>query len=145
MKKKLFFAAALFLIGITAFSQKRAARTLTRNELLNQEYCSGLFSTSGGDYFDLRDDDGVAASYRNILQWLEGRVSGLKVVTEKTYNLIPYIRNEKAAVYVDEIMMDSDYLNTLSVTDIAMVKIMKGPFSGLRGSNGGVIAIYTKR
>jgi len=40
--------------------------------------------------------------------------------------------------------MDPSYLNVLSVNDIAMIKVIKGPFAGAIGNGGGgTIAIYT--
>jgi outer membrane receptor protein involved in Fe transport len=81
--------------------------------------------------------------YLNILDWLQGRVAGLQVYTARNNDRIPYIRNSRAGIYVDEIYRDADFLNSLPVTDIAMIKIIKGPFAGGFNSPGGVIAIYT--
>jgi hypothetical protein len=41
--------------------------------------------------------------------------------------------------------VDYDYLSMLPVTDIAMIKIIKGPFVGGWSGAGGAIAIYTIR
>jgi outer membrane receptor protein involved in Fe transport len=67
----------------------------------------------------------------------------MQVYTTRNNGRIPFIRNSRAGIYVDEILMDADFLNSLPVTDIAMIKIIKGPFAGGFNSPGGVIAIYT--
>ena len=143
--KKLLLSAFVFAISIAAFSQKRIAPTKTVEQRLNEEYCSGLFSTSDGTYFDMLDDNATisAKSYFNILDWLQGRVAGLRVYTLRNNDRLPIIRNSVAKIYVDEIPVAFDFLNSLPVTDIAMIKIIKGPSAGVFGAAGGVIAIYT--
>ncbi len=128
--------------SLVAFSQKKPVQPKTAEERLNETYCTGLFSTTEGTYFDLLDVTPITG-YFNILDWLQGRVAGLQVFTTNTGVRIPYIRNQWAAVYVDEIRRDVDFLNVLPVTDIAMIKVIKGPFLGGFGGAGGTIAIYT--
>jgi hypothetical protein len=42
--------------------------------------------------------------------------------------------------------MDASFLNSLSVNDIGMIKVIKGPFAGAIGNGGGgTLAIYTIR
>ena len=145
--KKLFFILIVLAFGISVFSQKRIAQLKTKEEILNETYCSGLFNTLHADYFDFMDD-GVNASamgYQNILDWLQGRVAGLRIVTARNNLRIPVIRNQIAGVYVDEMWMGYDFLSMLPVTDIAMTKIIKSPFAGGWGGAGGAIAIYTIR
>jgi hypothetical protein len=143
--KKLLLSAMVLLISIASFSQTRIARVKTREELLNEQYCSGLFKTYDGTYFDLVNDNTTisAKGYHNILDWLEGRVAGLQVYAARNNERIPLIRNSRAGIFVDEIAVSPEFLNSLSVNDIAMIKIIKGPFAGAINSPGGVIAIYT--
>ena len=143
--KKIIFAAVILLSSIAAFSQKRIATTKTKEELLNEKYCSGLFSTNEGTYFDFENDNVTlsARGYLNVLDWLQGRVAGLQVYKTRSNEFVPFIRNSLAGIYVDEIQVSASYLNSLPVTDIAMIKIIKGPFAGGFNSPGGVIAIYT--
>lgn len=144
--KKLFLITTIVAFSITAFSQKRIAQVKTKEELLNEEYC-GLFNTLHADYFDFLDDrvNSSAMSYLNVLDWLQGRVAGLRIYTSRNNLRIPLIRNQRAGVYVNEMRVDYDYLNMLPVTDIAMIKVIKGPFFGGWGGAGGAIAIYTIR
>ena len=145
--KKLILSGILLLITIGGFSQKHLRQVKTREQELNEQYCSGLFNTPDGVYFDMLNDN-VAVSakgYLNILDWLEGRVAGLQVYVSRNTDRVPYIRNSHAGIYVDEVPVSPGYLSSLSVNDIAMIKIIKGPFAGAINSPGGVIAIYTIR
>jgi hypothetical protein len=145
--KKLFLIIILAAFGISAISQQRLSPIKTKGDLLNEEYCSPLFNTPNADYFDLLDDRGNSSvsAYLNVLDWLQGRVAGLQIYRTHNNLRIPFLRNQRAAVFVNEIRMDYDYLNMLPVTDIAMIKIIKGPFIGGWGGAGGAIAIYTIR
>ena len=145
--KKLFFIIIVLAFSISGFSQKRVAQFKTKEEVLNETYCSGMFNTLHAVYFDFMDD-GVNASamgYQNILDWLQGRVAGLRIITTRNNLRIPVIRNQRAGVYVDEMWMGYDFLSMFPISDIAMVKIIKGPFAGGWGGAGGAIAIYTIR
>ena len=145
--KKVFLFTIISALGITAFGQTRIAPQKTRDEILNETYCTGLFSTLDATYFDLLDNkiSGTLVAYQNVLDWLQGRVAGLNVYYSKYNRRIPIIRNQRAGVFVDEIPVDYDYLNLLPVTDIAMIKVIKGPFANPLGGPGGTIAIYTIR
>ena len=145
--KKLFLIIAIIAFSLPVFSQKKVTQVKTNQELLNEEYCSGLFNTLNADYFDFSDDrvSVSAMGYLNVLDWLQGRVAGLQIYTTRNNLRIPFIRNQRAGVYVNEVRVDYDYLNMLPVTDIAMIKIIKGPFSGGWSGSGGAIAIYTIR
>jgi len=141
--KKSILSLVILLCCVSTFSQKRIDHIKTREEKLNEQYCTGLFNTPEGIYFELVNDHTVDG-YNNILDWLQGRAAGLQVYTLKNNTRLPLIRNSLAGIYVDEIQRDPDFLNSLSVTDIAMIKIIKGPFAGGFNSPGGAIAIYPK-
>ena len=145
--KKLFFIIIVLAISIPVFSQKKLTQSKTKEEILNETYCSGLFNTLHADYFDFLDDrvNVSAMGYLNVLDWLKGRVAGLQVYTTKNNVRIPFIRNQRAGVYVDEMWMSCDFLDMLPISDIAMIKIIKGPFGSGWGGSGGAIAIYTIR
>ena len=142
--KKLFLIVFLSGLYWTGFGQ-RISQPRSKNELLQEKYCSALFSTPHGEYFDLLDESTstTALSYFNILDWLQGRVAGLQVFTARDGTRIPVIRNQATTVYVDEMRVSYDYLNSLPVADIGMIKVIKGPFIGNPGAGGGTIAIYT--
>lgn len=99
-----------------------------------------------GTYLDFMDPviSSSAMGYRNILEWLPGRVAGLQIYKTRDLVVIPYLRNQRAAVYIDEIPINADVTSFISIPDIAMIKIVRDPFvSGWRGP-GGAILIYTK-
>jgi hypothetical protein len=145
--KKLFLLFVVTALSFTVFGQKRMMQVKTIQDKLNEEYCSGIFKMVDGTYFDLLDDriNSSAMGYTNALDWLQGRVAGLQIYTTYDRIRVPYIRNQRAGVYVDEVPVSEDFLSMLPVSDIAMIKVIKDPLiSGWRGP-GGAIAIYTIR
>jgi hypothetical protein len=141
------------------------ARAKSRKQKLDEQLSSALFQTGNQVVFDFVNEEQGIQSYTNIFDWLEGRVAGLNfTVADENYRppvtatslvprivspgqKIPMIRGEEAAVYLDEMPTDLDALNTLPVSDIAMVKVIRGYFVGGSGGGGGggTIVIYTKR
>jgi hypothetical protein len=146
MKKIILFVFAVGMLS-TAFGQRRIGAAMTREEKLNQEYCSGLFNNPQGTYFDFSNTalQSSAMGYRNIIDWLQGRVAGLQVFQSRNNVSVPFIRNQRAAVFINEVPVNFDGASIVSVADIAMVKVMKDPMvAGWRGP-GGAILIYTWR
>ena len=141
--KKILFITTLFTIALTGIAQTQISRyPKSDKELLNEKYASGLFKSADGTIFDIANEN--VQSYFNILDWLEGRVAGLRVYVTRNGLRVPVIRGSVAGIYVDELRMDPSFLNAMSVNDIAMIKVIKGPFAGAVGNGGGgTIAIYT--
>jgi hypothetical protein len=140
--KKITLILLVCIFTLTAFGQKRIT-SKSPEEKLNEEYCSGLFKMEDGMIFDILSDNTTVNSYFNILDWLEGRVAGLQVFTLRNGIRIPVIRSQQTTIYVDEVPVGPDFLNSLPVTDIAMIKVIKTPFFGGFNGGGGAIAIYT--
>jgi len=134
-----------FLTSIISFAQRYSGKNyLSSEEKLNNEYCSDLFRTHDGIIFDLQNENESAKAYSNVLEWMQGRVAGLQIYYTRSGTPVPFIRSTRASVFVDEIQVDPGFLNTLPTTDIAMIKVIKGPFVGTVGNGGGgTIAIYT--
>jgi len=143
--KKIILSAFVSILSLVMMAQRYAGKNyISPQEKLNNEYCSGLFKTADGTVIDLQNDNKSANSYINILDWLQGRVAGLQIYHTRYGTPIPFIRNTRASVFVDEIPVDAGFLNMVSVSDIAMIKIIKQPFAGAIGNGGGgTIAIYT--
>ena len=143
--KKIVLLAFTSVLYFTLFSQRYPGnRNASPNEKLNNEYCTGLFKTHDGTIIDLVNENESAKSYTNVLEWLQGRVASLQIYYTRYGTPVPFIRNTRASIFVDEMPADAGYLNNLPVADIAMIKIIKQPFAGAVGNGGGgVIAIYT--
>ena len=143
--KKIFLITTLFTIGISAFTQVNLSKTPnSRKEILNEQYASSLFKNAEGTIIDVENE--TVQGYLNILDWLNGRVAGLQIFVTRSGIRVPVIRGSAATIFVDEIQMDPSYLNFISVNDIGMIKVIKGPFAGAIGNGGGgTIAIYTIR
>jgi len=143
--KKITLLALVSIFFLTTFAQRYTGKDYqTQQDKLNEEYCSGLFKTHDGIIFYLQSEDESAKSYSNILEWLNGRVAGLQLYYTRNGTPVPFMRNSRSSVFVDEIAVDPGFLNTLPVTDIALIKIIKEPFVGAIGNGaGGTIAIYT--
>jgi hypothetical protein len=144
MKRLLSILLLLAGFGPGAAQQREAPPS--RIEVLEKSAGVQLFRGVDGQDFDLENDPAAqgAFAYRDILGWLQGRVAGLQVYYYRGLAL-PYIRNYPAALYLDEMRVDAATIGTLPVSDIALVKVMKGPVAMAWGAPGGVIAIYTKR
>lgn len=144
--KRIFLLVMASLLSFSLIAQRYSTKNyITPGEKLNNEYCSGLFKSYDGTIIDLMSDENMSAtSYSNILEWLQGRVAGLQTYYTRSGTPVPFIRNSRASIFVDEIPVDPSYVRMLAVTDIAMIKIIKGPFAGAVGNGGGgTIAIYT--
>lgn len=143
--KKILLLVAILTTTLVSIAQISVARnSKTQKEILNDEYCSGLFKNADGTVFDIQNEN--VQAYFNILDWLEGRLAGLQVFVARSGIRVPVIRGNAASIFVDEMRVDASFLNALSVNDIAMIKVIKGPFVGAVGNGaGGTIAIYTIR
>lgn len=120
------------------------AKLKTATEELNQKLSSGLFRSNNEVLFDFVNQEQNALGYMNIIQWLQGRVAGLTVQYQDG-NYVAFIRGSQAALYIDEMQAEPDMISSVNISDIAMIKVIKGPFGLLTGSGGGTIAIYTSR
>ena len=142
--KKILLIVALFTTTLAMMAQTRVSNPKSPKELLNDRYASSLFKNAEGTVFDIENEN--VQSYFNILDWLQGRVAGLQIYVSRSGVRVPVIRGSVATIFVDEMRMDASYLNSLSVNDIGMIKVIKGPFVGAIGNGGGgTIAIYTIR
>lgn len=123
---------------------KIKAKKKSLTEELNKKLSSPLYSSMNEIVFDFVNENQSAQSSPNILQWLQGRVAGLTINYDGGAPT-PYIRQGKANIYLDEMLMDASSLNGISSANIAMVKIIKEGTVGMTGSGNGAVLIYTKR
>lgn len=109
-------------------------------EELNKQLSSGMFNSVDATIFDFVNEDQHAAGSTNILDWLQGRAAGLTFQRNGSGENVPYIRGSQAKLYLDETPTDPSMISSLPISNIAMVKVIKG--SGLIGN---AVVIYTMR
>ena len=139
-------------------------RAKSQKQKLNDNLSSALFQTENEVLFDFVNEEQLATSYSHIFDWLDGRVAGLSfLISEDGHNpttsntivpqtyipgqRIPIMRDGQPAIFLDEVPVDVSAIYTLPISDIAMVKVIKGYFLGGNSGGGGsgAIAIYTKK
>jgi len=124
---------------------KIKAKKKNATEELNKKLSSPLYSSINETVFDFVNENQATGGSMNILQWLQGRVAGLTISYENG-TPTPYIRQGKANIYLDEVLLDAGSVSNISVSDIAMVKVIKDGTVGMSGGGGnGAILVYTRR
>lgn len=118
------------------------SRTKSPVQLLDEKYTSGLF-IGDGYQFDLVNDP-TSGSALNIFNYLQGKVAGLQVNTTSNPPSLQW-RGGSPQLFLDEVPTDPDFVSSVSVNDVAYIKVFRPPFmGGFNGANG-AIAIYTRR
>ncbi|MCQ9634285.1 hypothetical protein MP477_04870 [Chryseobacterium sp. WG23] len=107
---------------------------------LNSQLSTGMFNSLNSTIFDFVNEDQHAAGSTDILAWLQGRAAGLVFQRNNSGENVPYIRGSKAQLYLDEMATEPGMIMNVPISNIAMVKIIKG--SGLVGN---AVLIYTMR
>ncbi len=116
-------------------------------EKLDERYASGMFTGGDAYTFDLIDD-ALASSMPDIFTYLQGKVAGLQITPGQGPGGAPSLswRGGRPSLYLNEMQVDASQLQSVSVTDIAMVKVFRpGSGVGFGGGAGGTIAVYTKK
>ncbi|MCW3110739.1 MAG: hypothetical protein JWQ09_5245 [Segetibacter sp.] len=134
----------IFGIFLISASIQVNAQNTSNIYKLNEEYTSGLFRSTDAYLIDVADDYAVNA-YRNVFQYLTGKVPGLTII-DNGYN-IPFVRYRSGypAFFVDEIRVDASAITSINMNDIALIKVFRPPFVAAVGGGGnGAIAVYTK-
>lgn len=120
---------------------KATKKDLTKK--LNKELSSVLFRGINEDVFDFVNDHAGAVS-NDIISWLQGRSAGLSVMREGGDYSLTY-RGSRIPVFLDEMEVSPSTAASISMADVAMVKVIKGTFAGGRGVGNGAVVIYTKK
>src|SRR6186713_3021833 len=114
MKKSLLILTFTLILATLHGQSYRGSYSASRYELLNEKYCTGLFKSADGSIIDVLNETS-AATYLNILDWIQGRIAGLQIYKSRTGVSIPYIRGTQARIFVDEMPMDPGFLTMLPV------------------------------
>ncbi|GAB0157631.1 Plug domain-containing protein [Chryseobacterium sp. Alg-005] len=112
---------------------------------LNQQLSSSLFRSNNEEIFDFVNDNKSLVAGGNILQFLEGRVAGFRLQMQNG-SYVPMLRGSITPVFLNEMKIDPSQINSISVADVAMIKVIKDYFPGAGPGGGGqAIAIYTRQ
>jgi len=134
----------------------------TKRQLIDEEYTTGFFSDDPSTQSKtiLPEDDPAFLASQNLFAYLQGRIAGLQITLDGNDALITW-RSFETSLFVNEvpqtsmsfatgkIMEDPSYILSLSMSEIAMVKIFEPPFFGSgsssSGGQGGAISVYLKK
>ena len=113
-------------------------------QALDERYSSGLFSGGDAQVFDFLNDPAALGGI-DIISYLQGRVAGL-IINRSGASTSMSWRGATPDLYLDQMQVGADFIQSINVNDIAMVKVFRPPFFGsMGGGSGGAIAIYTKK
>ncbi|MEP6927113.1 MAG: hypothetical protein ABI834_05725, partial [Ginsengibacter sp.] len=119
------------------------ARTKSPVEVLDEKYTSGLFSGGDSYQFDFLHDSRALSSI-NIFNYLQGQVAGLQINTASNPPSLQW-RGGSPQIFLNEVSTDASVVSSISVSDVAYIKVMRPPFMGSSNGASGAIAIYTRR
>lgn len=119
------------------------AKQKSKKQQMDEDYTSGLFS-GADDYSFITEDDPFANSSQTVLNYLQGKVPGLQVNLGGTPTLT--WRGGNPAIFLNESPADLQLIQSIPMTDVAMIKVFRPPFMGAIGGGGsGAIAVYYKK
>jgi hypothetical protein len=120
------------------------AKAKSNLQKMDEKYASGLFGGGDAKSFDLVNDPFANSSF-NIFQYLQGKVAGLQINASGANPTLSW-RGSTPVLYLNEMQTDVSQIQSLSMQDIAFVKVFNPSAAGaIRSSGGGVISIYTKK
>jgi hypothetical protein len=120
------------------------AKVKSNAQALDERYSSGLFSGGDAQVFDFLNDPAALGGI-DIISFLQGRVAGLMINRSGASTTMSW-RGATPDLYLDQMQVGADFIQSINVQDIAMVKVFRPPFFGsMGGGSGGAIAIYTKK
>ncbi len=119
------------------------AKVKNPTQVLDEKYASGLFSGGDAYSFDLTNDN-IPGAF-NVLSYLQGKVAGLQISGSGAQMSMSW-RGGTPSLYLNEMITNVDMVQSIPITDIAYIKVMRPPFFGSGGGGAdGAIAIYTKK
>jgi hypothetical protein len=119
------------------------AKTKPPLQVMDEKYASALFRSGDGYQFDLVNDP-FAMGQQSIFTYLQGKVAGLQISMAGGTPSLSW-RGGAPQLYLDEMPVDADFINSLPVSDVAYIKVLRPPFMGTSGGGNGAIAIYTRK
>ncbi|MGC4101264.1 hypothetical protein [Ferruginibacter sp.] len=121
---------------------KVVGRQKSLKEKMNEQYTSGFFTGDDG-YTFTTEDDPFAKTATSVLEYLRGKVAGLQIASD---GQSATWRGSETSIFLNETSSDASQLQTITMSDVAMIKVFRPPFFGAMGGGaGGAIAVYTKK
>ncbi|HEU5052752.1 MAG TPA: hypothetical protein VFT78_06550 [Hanamia sp.] len=122
------------------------SRIKSKLQKVNDKYTSGVFKNGNATELDLEDDP-LAGSYTDIISYIQGKVPSLYF--DNVAQKFLWMRNRAGengpALYLNEMGTTYGVLSSISVSNVAYIKVFRPGFVGAAGSGtGGAIVIYTK-
>jgi hypothetical protein len=112
-------------------------------EKFEDDFVSRLFkSFPDAKTYDALDDNELMRS-NNILTFLQTKVAGLFIRSNGITSTVTW-RGEPVNFFINEFQVDVNNLN-LNPMDVALIKVYPPPAQLVSLTNGGAVAIYTKR
>nr|MBA2563773.1 hypothetical protein [Chitinophagaceae bacterium] len=116
----------------------------SKADSMDASYTSGLFKGGDGTTFILEGDP-FANSAGTVLTYLQGKVAGLNIAGSGSQVSLSW-RGGTPLLYLNEMQQQVDQVQSIPLSDVAMIKVFRPPFfGGLGGGSGGAIAIYLKK
>lgn len=120
------------------------AKVKSKEQVLEEKYATGLFSGGDAYTFSLLDDPS-ASTAMDIMTYLQGKVPGLSIVTNGAQTSMNW-RGAVPDLFLNEIPSNIESIRTVSVRDVALIKVFRPPFFGaMGGGSGGAIVIYIRK
>jgi hypothetical protein len=119
------------------------SKKVKKNEIYDEKYTNGIFQGGDGRIYDVINDPTATSS--DVLEYLQSKVSNLFIKYNNNGEASVVMRNTKVQFYVDQAALDVDVVRSISMADIAIIKVLPPPFIGNPGGNGAAIAIYTRK
>ncbi len=121
------------------------AKLKTRIQEMDEKYTrSAFFQGGNAKTFNLVDDI-TSASSPSVFSYLQSRVAGLQITNAFSQNPSATRRGSPVAFFMNEMSVDAAMLSSLSMAEIAYVKVFDPPFfAAVGGGAGGAIAVYTR-
>jgi hypothetical protein len=111
---------------------------------LDEQYTSGLFTSGNGFSFDVANDP-FAIPGQTVMEYLRNKVAGLQISTNGAQESATWRGNE-TDVFLNESNTDFSALQSINMSDVALIKVFRPPFFGVAGGGaGGAIVVYTKK
>ena len=124
---------------------KVTARSKTAAQKMDEAYTSGFFSGGDGRVFNVADDP-FANSSISVLDYLQGKMPGLQISSTGFSGGSISWRGSPTSLFLNEMNTDASMIQSISMSDVAMIKVFNPPFFGAAGGGaGGAVAVYTKK